>query len=215
MQRRPKIKNLITNPNLCWFVDLDNTLYQPNGEIFSILDRRICYYLSYKCRCNLAEAENIRRGLFNKYKNTFVGSLKEKIIDILEFGEFLDFVHNFDVDGLMVKNERLDDFLSMINGRKFVFSNSVRKYAQKVLLGLNMGNHFERIFSIEDFDYNFKPNEKPYRFVIDYLHIEPFNTIVVDDIQINLSVAQTLEMKTLRVREIERFMDDEYGQKNY
>lgn len=215
MQKRVKIKNLIANPELCWFIDLDNTLYQPNGKIFSILDRRINYYLSYKCRCSLAEAENIRRELFKKYKNTFVGSLKEGMIDVLEFGEFLDFVHDFNVNGLMVKNKELDDFLTKIRGRKFVFSNSVRKYAQKVISSLNLENHFERIFSIEDFDYNFKPNEKPYHFVLNYLHIEPFNSIVVDDMQINLSIARTLEMKTLHVREVERFMNNEYEPKNH
>lgn len=209
---KKNLEYLVNNSNINWLVDLDNTLYCPNDKVFSILDKRIEYYLSYKCRCNLVNAAKIRKELFEKHKNTFSGSLKEKIIDKQEMDEFISFAHDFKVEGFVTQNKKIIDFLSLVKGRKFLFSNATKKYIKNILLALNLNNFFEKIFSIEDYKYSFKPNIEPYLYVIKYLNTRVQKVVFIDDMPINLSSAKKLRMSAFHTMEIEKFMDGKYAQ---
>ena len=200
MNTKNSYELILSNKELIWLVDLDDTLYQSKSEIMKTIDKRISYFLSYKCRCNLKEAEKIRTLLFSKYKNSFIGAVKEKIITFEEIYEYLTFVHNFDPSENIKINKPVIEMIKRVKGKKYIFSNSIASYIKRILLYLNLESEFEGIFDLEKFGYTFKPDLEPFKIVMKELNISPNNLILLDDSEENLAVGQSLGLRVINTK---------------
>ena len=80
-----------------WIFDLDNTLYSGKTRVFEQVDKKMSEYISKKLKVNLEEAKKIQKNYFYKYNTTLNGMIKNHKIDA---GEFLDFVHDIDINFL-------------------------------------------------------------------------------------------------------------------
>jgi len=193
MKLKDKIpKDLIQNEGCIWLFDLDNTLYQTNSNMMRVMDERIDMFLTYKCRCTLKEATGLRNHLFFKYKNTFVGALREKIILEDELPQYLSFAHNFDIPKRLVKNNSILQLIKEVAGKKYVFSNGLRSYIARVLQILNLEDEFDGYFGIEDYNYFFKPGQEPYSFVQKFFNKPADDFILIDDSPGNIETAKRM-----------------------
>ena len=77
-----------------WVFDLDNTLYSPEEEIFSQIDKKMTEFIISKFNVDEEEAFNIQKKYFLEYGTTLSGLMKRKNIDP---DEFLEFVHDINL----------------------------------------------------------------------------------------------------------------------
>ena len=78
-----------------WVFDLDNTLYSPEEDIFSQIDKRMTEFIISKFNVNEEEAFNIQKKYFLEYGTTLSGLMKRENIDP---DEFLEFVHDINLE---------------------------------------------------------------------------------------------------------------------
>lgn len=192
-----KINDFVANPKITWLVDLDNTLYMEESNLMPTIDQRIEYYLSYKCRCSLSEAQNIRQDLLTQYHNTFMGALEEKIVYSHELAEFINFTHSFVPINKIVPNKAVVDIVKNAKGKKYIFSNSTKFYISRILKKMGLVKNFDGVIDIQALKYTFKPKQEAFDLVINMLSLNPVNSVLIDDSVSNLKTAEKMNINTI------------------
>ena len=102
-----------------WLFDLDNTLYSGKTKVFEQVDKKMSQFISEKLNVSKEEAKKIQKNYFHEYNTTLNGMIKNHKINA---DEFLDFVHDIDVDFLK-KDIQLGQELKKLSGKKIIFTN--------------------------------------------------------------------------------------------
>jgi putative hydrolase of the HAD superfamily len=176
--------------------DLDNTLYSPEQELFSLIDRRINRFMNEVVGIPLTEVDALRRSYWQRYGVTMQGLMRHHGVDP---EEYLAFVHDIDVSSRLRPDPALRDALSAVTLRKAVFTNSSRGHSERVLNVLGIAGLFEEIFDIRIARYLPKPGPEPYLAVLERIGLPAANCIMVEDSPENLRTAKNLGMGTILV----------------
>ena len=80
----------------------------------------------------------------------------------IDADEFLDFVHDINVDFLK-KDLQLADELKKLSGKKIIFTNGSRKHAINITKRIGVDHYFDDIFDIVDSEFIPKPSPEPYK----------------------------------------------------
>jgi putative hydrolase of the HAD superfamily len=179
-----------------WVFDLDNTLYPASSNLFLQVDKRMKDYICGLLGVDRDEAHRIQKSLFLKYGTTMRGLMTEYGVDPRQF---LDFVHSIDHSQLE-PNPALGAALSLLPGRKYIFTNASTDHADRVLARLGIESHFAGIFDIVAADFQPKPNLPCYESMVVAHGIDPRRSAMFDDIPKNLEPAAALGMATIWVR---------------
>jgi putative hydrolase of the HAD superfamily len=179
----------------CWIFDLDNTLYPAECDLFSQMHVRMQSFVETTLGLDEAGAQEKRQYLSNKYGTTLRGLMCEHD---LEPHAYLDFVHDIDL-APVVQNDRLNEALSALPGRKIIFTNATVPHAERVLEKLGVEGHFEVIFDIVASSYRPKPELLPYEELIARHRIQPRESVMVEDMVKNLAPAAAMGMTTVLV----------------
>ncbi len=194
-----------------WVFDLDNTLYSPEEDIFSQIDKRMTEFIISKFNVNEEEAFNIQKKYFLEYGTTLSGLMKRENIDP---DEFLEFVHDIDLE-ILKPNIELSKIIKNLPGDKFIFTNGSKKHAENVLKQLEMSGIFDDIFDIKESNFIPKPNINAYLNFIDKTKIEPDVSIMFEDIGRNLEAAKKLGMKTVLIKRNVPMRNDKFKTKDF
>jgi len=194
-----------------WVFDLDNTLYSPEEDIFSQIDKRMTEFIISKFNVNEEEAFNIQKKYFLEYGTTLSGLMKRENIDP---DEFLEFVHDINLE-ILKPNIELSKIIKNLPGDKFIFTNGSKKHAENVLKQLEMSGIFDDIFDIKESNFIPKPNIKAYLNFIDKTKIEPDVSIMFEDIGRNLEAAKKLGMKTVLIKRNVPMRNDKFKTKDF
>ena len=193
-----------------WIFDLDNTLYSGQTKVFDQVDKKMSSYISKKLNIDINEARKLQKEYFHKYSTTLAGMIKHHKIDA---NEFLEFVHDVNLDFLK-KDEELENQISKISGRKFIFTNGSKAHAENVTKKIGINKLFDGVFDIVEANFIPKPSMKAYKELIDKYKIEPQYCIFIEDIARNLKPAHELGMKTVWIKNDEpwaaKFSDAEF-----
>ncbi len=181
--------------------DLDNTLYHPARELFSLIDVRINRYMSDIVGIAPDDVDGLRRQYWADYGVTLQGLIRHHGVDA---EDYLHYVHDVDVKTRISPDPLLRERLEDIDAPCYVFTNGSRAHAERVLACLGVAEQFEEIFDIRIAGYQPKPFPDPYREVMRYLSCVPEKSIMVEDSIDNLLTARELGMKTVLVREQEQ-----------
>ena len=176
-----------------WLFDLDNTLYSGNTKVFEQVDKKMSKYISEKLKVDIKEAKEIQKSYFYKYNTTLNGMIKNHQIDA---DEFLDFVHDIDVDFLK-KDLDLAQQLEVLDGKKIIFTNGSRKHAINITQRIGIDQYFDDIFDIVDSEFIPKPAVEPYKKLVEKHKIDPNSCVFIEDIARNLKPAYEMGMKTI------------------
>lgn len=176
-----------------WIFDLDNTLYPASARLFDLIDERMSAFVARALACDPAEARRVQKQYFRDHGTTLAGLMKHHGVDP---HDFLDDVHDIPLDRL-VRDERLADALARLPGRKFVFTNGHRPYADRVLRAIGIGDHFHGLVDIEACAFLPKPDAHGYRLLIERFAIDPERAALVEDMAKNLRPAKALGMTTI------------------
>jgi len=191
-----------------WLFDLDNTLYSGKTKVFEQVDRKMSMYISKKLNVDIEAAKEIQKNYFYEYNTTLNGMIKNHKIDP---NEFLDFVHDINVDFLK-KDIELGQELKKLNGKKIIFTNGSRNHAINITQRIGIDQYFDDIFDIVDSKFIPKPSVEPYKKLIEKHKIDPNLCVFVEDIARNLKPAYEMGMKTIWIQNEEpwakKYSDD-------
>ena len=193
-----------------WLFDLDNTLYSGQTKVFEQVDKKMSKYISEKLNVDIKEAKEIQKSYFYKYNTTLNGMIKNHKIDA---DEFLDFVHDIDVDFLK-KDLNLANELEKLEGKKIIFTNGSRKHAINITQRIGVDQYFDDIFDIVDSEFIPKPAIEPYKKLVEKHKIDPKLCVFIEDIARNLKPAYEMGMKTVWIQNDEpwakKFSEDNF-----
>ena len=178
-----------------WIFDLDNTLYPPEENIFSQIDKKMTTFIAENLKISHEEAFNIQKQNFIDHGTTLAGFMNtgnsKKNPD-----KFLEYVHDINLNSLKEDN-KLRKILLMLPGKKYIFTNGTKKHAENVLKKLNLENIFQSIFGIKEANYLPKPNIETYNLFLKINNIDPKTSIMFEDMGRNLIPAKELGMTTV------------------
>ena len=193
-----------------WLFDLDNTLYSGTTKVFEQVDKKMSQFISEKLNVDLKEAKKIQKKYFYEYNTTLNGMIKNHKINA---DEFLDFVHDIDVDFLK-EDIQLGQELKKLNGKKIIFTNGSRKHAINITQRIGIDQYFDDIFDIVDSEFIPKPSIEPYIKLVKKHKIDPNLCVFIEDIARNLKPAYEMGMKTVWIENDEpwakKYSDSEF-----
>jgi len=177
--------------------DLDNTLYHPVHDLFSLIDVRINRFMLEVVEIPHAEVDGLRRSYWQNYGATLQGLIRHHDIDP---ESYLDYVHDVDVTTRIKPDPALRESLGKLQSPCYIFTNGSRQHAERVTRALGIAEQFTGIFDIRIADYQPKPNPEPYHEVLQSLDIPAQDCVMVEDSSANLRQAKELGMKTILVQ---------------
>jgi len=185
------MKNLNNIKNILF--DCDGVLYEDLEAVFGQVSKRMTHYISNKLNIDLKKAKELQTNYFHKYNTSLNGLMIHHEVDPKEF---LKYVHDIDLSCLK-KNDELRNELIKLNLKKYVFTNGSREHAENIIRHLGIEDLFEGIFDIIDAEYFPKPDPKNYDLMLKKFHIDPKETLYIEDIAKNLSIAKQLGTTTV------------------
>jgi len=180
-----------------WLFDLDNTLHNATPHIFPHINRSMTAYVATHLQLSDEEANALRMSYWQRYGATLLGMMRHHATDPRHF---LQHTHQFPhLANMVVFESALRAMLRRLPGRKIVFSNAPRQYAEAVLSSMGVRHEFEAVFAIEHMRFKPKPGVRGFRHLLRDHCLNPARCIMVEDTALNLRTAKTLGMKTVWV----------------
>lgn len=176
--------------------DLDNTLYAPERDLFSLIDVRINRFMEEVVGIAVGDVDPLRRYYWQEYGVTLQGLIRHFDVDP---EAYLHYVHDVDVTSRLVADPALAAILAALPQRKVVFTNGSAAHAERVLAALGIRQEFETVFDIRIANYRPKPFSAPYEELLARLAVPPSACTMVEDVALNLAPAKTLGMATILV----------------
>ena len=179
-----------------WLFDLDNTLYPASCRLFDQVDRNITMYISKYLTLEWEPAYKLQKSFFRKHGTTLRGLMIEHGINP---HHYLEYVHDIDLSPIS-PNPELDKALTVLPGRKIIFTNGSVKHAENVLTKLGILDHFETVFDIVASDFLPKPEPIIYDKLVKKHAIYAPASVMIEDIAWNLKPAHQLGMTCVWIR---------------
>ena len=180
--------------------DCDGVLYQNLEAVFGQVSKKMTEYISSKLNVDLIKAKELQTNYFHKYNTSLNGLM---IHHDIPPEEFLKYVHDIDLS-FMKKDKLLREELEKLNIKKFVFTNGSKEHVKNITEHLGIEDLFDGIFDIVDAEFHPKPEAKAFDLMVKKFNIEPKETIYIEDIAKNLSIAKARGSTTVWL------MNDEY-----
>ena len=178
-----------------WVFDMDDTLYPREQGLMQLVQARINAYVVEAVGLDPVSARVLQRQFLDEHGTTLAGLMANYTIDA---AHFLHDVHDVPMDSLEPA-PRLVEQLMRLPGRRFVFTNGARDYADRVLDRLGVTGCFDGVFTIEDADLTPKPAPSTFRHFIERYGFDPHRAAFFEDTPRNLEPAKALGMTTVLI----------------
>ena len=178
MKQLKNIKNIL--------FDCDGVLYNDLNAVFGQVSKRMTNYISKKLNLDIKKAKELQTNYFHKYNTSLNGLM---IHHDIPPEDFLKDVHNIDLT-FMKKDLFLREVLKSLNLKKFIFTNGSKKHVENIIKHLGIDDLFDGIFDIVDAGFHPKPEAKAFDLMINKFNIDPKETLYIEDIAKNLSIAK-------------------------
>lgn len=180
-----------------WIFDLDDTLHDAGVHIFPHINRSMTAYVAERLQLPEDEASLLRTQYWHRYGATLIGLMRHHGTNPQHF---LWHTHQFpDLASLVVFEPALNQLLRRLPGRKVLFSNSPRHYAEAVLRVMGIASHFSALWAIEHTRFSPKPMRAGFHGLLRRHGLDPGRCIMVEDTPRNLLTAKQLGMKTVLI----------------
>ncbi len=176
--------------------DLDNTLYPASNSLFPLIHERINCFMRDRVGIPDHLVNVLRRKYWQEYGISMVGLMRHHDVDP---EEFLEYVHDVDVEGVLRPDPGLAATLRALPGIKVVLTNGSLGHARRVLSALDIDSVFTKIFDVRVAAYRPKPHPEPYQEVLRLLGVCGSRCVMVEDMAVNLKTAKELRMGTVLV----------------
>jgi putative hydrolase of the HAD superfamily len=181
--------------------DLDNTLYPRECGLFHLIEERIKEYLRIRLNLTYEDAAALRRRYLGEYGFTLVGLMKHNRVDP---DDYLEFVHDVDVEGVLTEDRGLAQLMSRIPLTKVIVTNGTARHAQRVIRSLGIESFFSHIFDIAFMQYCPKPHLSTFHRVLGHLGVVAEGCLMLDDHPPTVAAAKALGMTAIYVGNAEQ-----------
>jgi putative hydrolase of the HAD superfamily len=172
------------------FFDLDNTLYPKSCGVWEAINDRINLYIETVLQIHINEIPKLRVYCRENYSTSLRGL--QSLYQIDE-DEYLDFVHNIDLDSILPTDTDLYAMLSTIPQRKIIFTNSDTKHATNVLNALGVRGFFDIIIDVIAVKPYVKPHEQAFQKALSLSGLKSSEGCAfIDDMVENIEQAQQM-----------------------
>lgn len=178
-----------------WVFDLDNTLYPPHMRLFDQIEVRMTDWVMQALQVDRARADHLRAYYWRTYGTTLAGLMREHDVDP---GPYLNEVHDIDFS-VLSPDPDLARAISLLPGRKIIYTNACAPYAEKVLSARGLGNLFDAIYGVEHAEFHPKPDALAFATVFGKDGLDPARGAMFEDDTRNLAVPHALGMRTVHV----------------
>jgi len=176
--------------------DLDNTLYPPERELFSLIDVRINRFMTEQVGIPADHVDGMRRDYWQAYGVTLQGLIRHHGVDP---EAYLHYVHDVNVSAQLFPDPELREMLAALTQRKAVFTNGSTCHAERVLAALGIADQFESVYDLRVANYLPKPFPEPYHAVLAAIGVPAERCTMIEDSRDNLRTAKSLGMTTVLV----------------
>ena len=185
--------------------DLDNTLYPRECGLFRLIEEKIKEYLRVRLNLTYEDAAALRRRYLGEYGFTLVGLMKHNCVDP---DDYLEFVHEVDVEGILAEDRGLAQLMSRIPLTKVIVTNGTMRHAQRVIHSLGIEPFFSHIYDIAFMQYCPKPHLSTFHRVLDHLGVVAEECLMLDDHPPTVAAAKALGMIAVYVGKVEQVEAD-------
>ena len=183
--------------NPVWLFDLDNTLHNATPHIFPHINQAMREYIERHLGLDQQAANHLRQDYWQRYGATLLGLMRHHNTDPRHF---LWETHQFpNLEQMIVFERPLRHALRRLPGRKIVFSNGPRHYAEAILDLTGLGHCFDVLYAVDNVRFQPKPMLAGFRALLRAERQDPRRCIMVEDSLANLVSAKRLGMKTVWV----------------
>ena len=180
-----------------WLFDLDNTLHNATPHIFPHINRAMREYIERHLGLDHQAANRLRQDYWQRYGATLLGLMRHHDTDPRHF---LWETHQFpNLEQMIVFERPLRHALRRLPGRKIVFSNGPRHYAEAILDLTGLRHCFDAVYAVDNVRFQPKPMLAGFRALLGAERLDPRRCIMVEDSLVNLVSAKRLGMKTVWV----------------
>lgn len=178
-----------------WVFDLDDTLHDASAHIFPVMNQAMTQYIMDHLELDEENAHELRRHYWRIYGATLKGLTRHHGI---KPGHFLHQTHQLpELTQMVVQRKRLRHWLQRLSGRKVVFTNAPRQYAERVLDILGIADLFEELFSVESSRFHPKPSARGFARMLHSIKAKASDCVILEDSLPALMTAKRLGMKTI------------------
>ena len=193
-------RQVLGTPKL-WLFDMDDTLYDATHSVFEEIHPRMEAFIMRRLQVDAREAARLQHGYWAQYGATFLGlALRNGI----KPEEFLREAHDFDVERAVRNSAHpqcLAGLIRRLPGKKAVFTNGPRAYAERVLVALKVKDPFDFMMTANDMhmlgSWRCKPDPVLLIAACRKAGVKPAHAVVIDDSLANLKVCHRLGMRTV------------------
>ncbi len=179
------------------FFDLDATLYPESNGLWPAIRERIGQYMREVMHLPEDEIPRLRDYYYHNFGTTLRGLQTQYNIDTRAY---LDFVHNLPLDEYLRPDPELRRLLLSLPQRRWIFTNSDRPHAERVLNALGIADCFAGIVDVYALKPYCKPQVESYRLALDLAGVaDPGTCALLDDSTRNLAPARDLGIFTVLV----------------
>lgn len=178
-----------------WVFDLDNTLYPPAARLFDQIEVRMTAWVQEALGVARDEADRLRAHYWRHYGTTLAGLMAEHGVDP---APYLTHVHDIDFS-VLSPDPVLAARIAALPGRRVVYTNGCRPYAQRVLAARGLAGVFDAVYGVEHAGFRPKPERAAFETVFAADGIDPARAAMFEDDARNLAAPHAMGMATVHV----------------
>jgi pyrimidine 5'-nucleotidase len=179
------------------FFDLDATLYPESNGLWPAIRLKIDEYMRERMAIPEAEIPKLREHYYLNYGTTLRGLQTHYGI---EAEDYLNFVHDLPLNDYLKPDPALRTMLRSIQRRRWLFTNSDRPHAKRVMTILGIDDCFDGMVDVYTMDPYCKPRKEAYNFVLEFAGVtDPKTCALLDDSHRNLAPAKEMGFFTILV----------------
>jgi len=178
-----------------WVFDLDNTLYSPAVRLFDQIEVRMTKFVMDVVGVDHERANTLRLDYWKTYGTTLAGLMREHDVDP---APYLHEVHDIDFS-VLSEDPYLASLISGLPGRKIVYTNGSKPYAENVLKARGLGGIFDAVYGVEHAEFRPKPDRTAFETVFGLDGTDTATAAMFEDDPRNLAAPHAMGMRTVHV----------------
>ena len=178
-----------------WVFDLDHTLYPPSDRLFAQIEVKMTAFVARELGLSPEAAIALCLEYWRTHGSTLAGLMT---VHGWHPDAFLRDVHDIDV-AHMRPDPDLARRIAALPGRRIVFTNGSRAYAERVLAARGLDGRFDAVYGVEEAGFRPKPERAAYDAIIARDGLDPRCAAMFEDDARNLEVPHALGMRTVHI----------------
>jgi putative hydrolase of the HAD superfamily len=179
------------------FFDLDATLYPESNGLWPAIRNKIDQYMREQIKIPKSKIPQLREHYFIHYGTTLRGL---QIHYGVEAPEYLNYVHDLPLHQYLQPDPELRAMLLSIPKQRWIFTNSDRPHAERVMDVLGISDCFDGMVDVYTMEPHCKPRPEAYQLALELAGApDPRTCALLDDSTRNLAPAKEMGFFTILV----------------